>query len=39
MIVGIRLVEIIFDPIIGGIVDNTRTRWENLSHGYYCWAN
>ena len=27
MIVAIRLIEIVFDPIIGGIVDNTRTRW------------
>ncbi|WP_180368849.1 MFS transporter, partial [Oenococcus oeni] len=27
MIVVIRLVEIAFDPLIGGVVDNTRTRW------------
>ncbi|MYV05422.1 glycoside-pentoside-hexuronide (GPH):cation symporter [Furfurilactobacillus milii] len=25
--VAIRLVEIVFDPLIGGAVDNTRTRW------------
>lgn len=23
----IRLIEIIFDPIIGSIIDNTQTRW------------
>ena len=23
----IRIVEIAFDPLIGGVVDNTRTRW------------
>lgn len=27
MLVVIRLVEIAFDPMIGGVVDNTRTRW------------
>ncbi len=27
LIVVIRLVEIIFDPIIGGIIDNTKTRF------------
>lgn len=27
MILVIRLVEIFFDPIIGGVVDNTRTKW------------
>jgi lactose/raffinose/galactose permease len=27
LVVGIRLVEIVFDPIIGGIIDNTKTRW------------
>lgn len=27
LVVGIRLVEIIFDPIIGGIIDNTRTKF------------
>ncbi|WP_010240623.1 glycoside-pentoside-hexuronide (GPH):cation symporter [Clostridium arbusti] len=27
LVVGIRLVEIIFDPIIGGIIDNTKTKW------------
>lgn len=27
LIVGVRLVEIFFDPIIGGIIDNTRTKY------------
>lgn len=27
LIVALRIVEIIFDPVIGGVVDNTRTRW------------
>lgn len=27
LVVGIRLVEIIFDPIIGSIIDNTRTKF------------
>lgn len=27
LVVGIRLVEIIFDPIIGGIIDNTRSKY------------
>lgn len=27
MMVAIRIIEIIFDPIIGGIVDNTQTKW------------
>ena len=27
LIVALRVVEIIFDPVIGGVVDNTRTRW------------
>jgi len=27
LVVGIRLIEIVFDPIIGGIIDNTKTRW------------
>jgi len=27
LVVGIRLVEIIFDPIIGSIIDNTRTKY------------
>ncbi|PWG00111.1 glycoside-pentoside-hexuronide (GPH):cation symporter [Levilactobacillus bambusae] len=27
MIVVIRLVEIMFDPLIGGLVDNTETKW------------
>ncbi|QRZ31600.1 glycoside-pentoside-hexuronide (GPH):cation symporter [Lactococcus cremoris] len=27
LVVIIRLVEIIFDPIIGSIIDNTHTRW------------
>ncbi|MFC4651872.1 glycoside-pentoside-hexuronide (GPH):cation symporter [Lactococcus nasutitermitis] len=27
LVVIIRLVEIIFDPIIGGFIDNTHTRW------------
>ncbi|MBU3180067.1 glycoside-pentoside-hexuronide (GPH):cation symporter [Clostridium psychrophilum] len=27
LVVGIRLVEIVFDPIIGSIIDNTKTRW------------
>ncbi|GAX47155.1 glycoside-pentoside-hexuronide (GPH):cation symporter [Pseudolactococcus reticulitermitis] len=27
LVVVIRLVEIIFDPIIGSIIDNTQTRW------------
>ena len=27
LVVIIRLVEIIFDPIIGSIIDNTQTRW------------
>ncbi|BAP85309.1 sodium:solute symporter [Paucilactobacillus hokkaidonensis JCM 18461] len=27
LMTGIRLVEIVFDPLIGGAVDNTETRW------------
>ncbi|MDI6681106.1 glycoside-pentoside-hexuronide (GPH):cation symporter [Leuconostoc suionicum] len=27
LVVGIRLVEIIFDPIIGSVIDNTRTKF------------
>lgn len=27
LVVGIRLVEIMFDPIIGGVIDNTRTKY------------
>ena len=27
LVVGIRLVEIIFDPLIGGVIDNTRTKY------------
>ncbi|MCR3759796.1 glycoside-pentoside-hexuronide (GPH):cation symporter [Clostridium felsineum] len=27
LVVGIRLVEIVFDPIIGGVIDNTKTKW------------
>jgi lactose/raffinose/galactose permease len=27
LVVGIRLVEIVFDPIIGGIIDNTRSKY------------
>lgn len=27
MMVVIRIIEIAFDPLIGGVVDNTRTRW------------
>ena len=27
LVVIIRLVEIVFDPVIGSIIDNTRTRW------------
>ena len=27
MLVVIRILEIAFDPMIGGVVDNTRTRW------------
>ncbi|MDR0299356.1 MAG: glycoside-pentoside-hexuronide (GPH):cation symporter [Streptococcaceae bacterium] len=27
LVVVIRLVEIVFDPIIGGFIDNTHTRW------------
>ncbi|MFV0559432.1 MAG: glycoside-pentoside-hexuronide (GPH):cation symporter [Enterococcus sp.] len=27
LVVGIRLVEIVFDPLIGGIIDNTRTKY------------
>lgn len=27
VLVIIRLIEIAFDPMIGGVVDNTRTRW------------
>lgn len=28
IIVIIRVGEIMFDPMIGGVVDNTNTRWE-----------
>ncbi len=27
LVVVIRLIEIVFDPIIGGVIDNTKTRW------------
>lgn len=27
LVVGIRLIEIVFDPLIGGIIDNTRTKF------------
>lgn len=27
LVFGIRLVEIFFDPLIGGMIDNTETRW------------
>lgn len=27
LVVGIRLVEIIFDPLIGGVIDNTRSKF------------
>ena len=27
LVVGIRLVEIIFDPLIGGVIDNTHTKY------------
>ena len=27
LVVGIRLIEIVFDPLIGGIIDNTRTKY------------
>ena len=27
LVVGIRVAEIIFDPIIGSVIDNTKTRW------------
>lgn len=30
MMVVIRIVEIFFDPLIGGVIDNTRTRWGNF---------
>lgn len=27
MMMAIRIIEIIFDPMIGGLIDNTNTRW------------
>lgn len=27
LVVAIRLIEIVFDPIIGGVIDNTKSRW------------
>ncbi|MFV0558837.1 MAG: glycoside-pentoside-hexuronide (GPH):cation symporter [Enterococcus sp.] len=27
LVVGIRLVEIVFDPLIGGVIDNTRSKF------------
>ncbi len=33
LVVIIRLAEIVIDPILGNIVDNTKSRWGNLSHG------
>lgn len=27
LVVVIRLIEIVFDPIIGGVIDNTKSRW------------
>lgn len=30
LVVGIRLVEIVFDPLIGSVIDNTRSRWGNF---------
>ncbi len=34
LVVIIRLIEIAFDPIIGSIIDNTRTRWGSLNLGW-----
>ena len=34
LMVVIRIVELVIDPILGNIVDNTKTRWGSLSHGF-----
>lgn len=36
MLVIIRLIEIAFDPMIGGVVDNTRTRWGKFKPWLFC---
>lgn len=33
LVVVIRLAEVVVDPILGNIVDNTETRWVSLSLG------
>lgn len=37
LVVIIRLIEIIFDPIIGSIIDNTHTRWGKFKPWVGCW--
>lgn len=34
LIVSVRILELLIDPLLGNIVDNTKTRWGNLNRGF-----
>ena len=34
LMVVIRIAELVIDPVLGNIVDNTKTRWANSNLGF-----
>ena len=38
LIVGVRIIELVIDPLLGNIVDNTHTRWGKFKP-WILWGN